>query len=287
MLRHALILLALAAGALPVAGQSRDEARPRDLQRLQEDLANLDDELKDLEPGDAKAEAFRQRAEEIREETIYLKVKMRHQENAGREGTGVLFDEVSELRRSITSLRDDIEGAFGRSDREVQIPDGTELLVRLEEPLSSKTARREDRFEATIFRPVRFEGVNAIPAGTRLRGIVRDCEPAQRPSRSGRLELDFDALYLDRARLDLRGRVTSIWQDDDRPDKKEKAGIGAVLGGVLGGILGGRKGAIAGVLIGGTGAVVATKGDDLELPAGTILAVRLEKPLSVPRRPGR
>jgi hypothetical protein len=127
---------------------------------------------------------------------------------------------------------------------------------------------------------VRASGITAVPAGTRVRGIVRLAEPAERPSRSGRLELDFDALYLERTRLDLRSRVVSVLEEEQRGNTAEKAGIGAVLGGVLGGILGGKKGALAGVLIGGTGAVVATKGDDVELPAGTIVTIRLERPLT-------
>jgi hypothetical protein len=281
-----LTVLALAALALPfsAAAQGAEEARPRDLQRLQDDLRNLDEDLGALEPGDSRAEAFRQRAEEIREDTIALKVKMRRQEQSGREGTGVGMDEVDELRRSIRELRDDLGRAFGADNRrEVQIPEGTQFSVRLDEPLSSRTARREDRFEASVFRPVRSEGILAIPAGARMRGIVSDVEPAQRPSKGGRLDLDFDTLYLDRDRLDIRARVVSI-NDGGPGETAGKAGIGALLGGVLGGILGGHKGAIAGILIGGTGAVVGTRGDEVELPAGAVLIVRLDRPLVVPRR---
>jgi hypothetical protein len=285
-MRHALAAgLALCLVA-PAAFAQHDEARPRDLQRLQEDLANLDDELRALEPGDARTEEFQHRADEIREETIYLKVKMRRQQRGGGEGTGVAFGEVEDLRRAIADLREDMERSAGRESREARIREGTEIYLRLEEGLSSKTARREDRFEASVVRPVRAEGVLAIPAGTRVRGIVREAEPAQRGSKGGTLDLDFDALYLDRSRLDLRVRVVAIHdqQEEDHLDTREKAGIGAVLGGVLGGILGGRKGAIAGILIGGTGAVVATKGDEVDLPPGTVVTVRLERPLVVPRR---
>jgi len=66
----------------------------------------------------------------------------------------------------------------------------------------------------------------------------------------------------------------------------EKAGIGAVLGGVVGSILGGKKGAIVGILVGGTGAVVASKGEEVELPEGTILTLTLEKPLPIPQGEG-
>src|SRR5258708_1521842 len=158
---RSLTVLALAAIALPFSAgaQGREAARPRDLQRLQDGLRNLDEDLRALEPGDSRAESFRQRAEEIREDTIALKVKMRRQERTGREGTGVGMDEVDELRRSIRDLRDDLDRAFGADNRrEVQIPAGTQFSVRLDEPLSSRTARREDPFQASVFRPVRSEG---------------------------------------------------------------------------------------------------------------------------------
>ena len=277
----ALAVLALAASIAPVRAQSGEEARARDLQRLQEDLANLDEELQALEPGDKKTDQFRERAEEIREETIYLKVKMRHNQREGRSGTGVSYEEVANLRRSIADLQEDMDRAFGREAREVRLEEGASILVRLDHPVSSRTARREDRVDASVAQPVRAGGVPALPAGTQVRGVVRDVEPAQRPSKGGRLELGFDALYLDRTRLDMRGRVTEISEGGGRA---EKAGIGAVLGGVLGGILGGKKGVLAGVVLGGGGAVVATKGEDVELPAGTILTVRLERALVVPRR---
>jgi hypothetical protein len=280
------VLAVLVAALLPSSAlaQGREDARPRDLQRLQEDLENLDEDLRALEPGDRKTEEFRQRADEIREETIYLKVKMRRHSRGGSEGTGVSYEEVGDLRRSIATLREDIERSFGRGgEREARIPEGTELQVRLDEPLSSRTARREDRFEASVFRPVRTEGGLAVPAGARIRGIVREAEPAQRGAKGGRLELEFDVLYLDPSRVDIRGRVVSL---DAQGDGKtaEKAGIGAVLGGVLGGILGGKQGAIVGILVGGTGAVVASKGDEVELPAGTIVTVRLDRAVEVPRR---
>src|SRR6266511_4184942 len=156
-------------------------------------------------------------------------------------------------------------------------------LERLDDALSSRTARREDRFEASVLRAVRSGDRVAIPAGSRVRGIVRDVERAQRPSKAGRLDLDFDSLYLDRERLDLRARVVSISEDDRKegPSTAGKAGIGATLGAILGGVLGGSKGALIGILVGGTGAVAGTKGEEVELPAGTVVRIRLERPLTL------
>jgi hypothetical protein len=278
-------LLLGSVAALPALGQTHDEARPRDLQRLQQDLTNLDGALQSLEPGDSRTDDFRRRADEIREEVIYLKVKMRHEQRAGREGTGVPYDEVAEVQRAIRELGEDIERSFGGGrGHELRLDEATEIQVRLDEPLSSKTARSEDRFEASVFRPVRAEGQLAIPAGASVRGIVKRAEPAHRPSKEGRLELDFDALFLDQGRLDLHGHVASLGDGDAKKETVGKAGVGATLGGILGVILGGGKGAVIGGILGGTGAVVGTKGDDVELPAGTVLVVLLDRPLVIPAR---
>jgi hypothetical protein len=282
-----LLALAVSFSAVPLAAQPRDDARVRDVEAVQADLRNLDDELRALEPEDPKTEEFRRRAQEITEDAIYLKVKARRHREEGATGSGVTLAELEALQRSIRELRADIERSFGdkgEARKDVRLSSGTEISVQLSERLSSKTARLEDLVTASVFRPVRAEGVLALPAGTRVRGVVVDVEPAQRPSKGGRLEILFDRIDLDGERLDFRGRVTSIDQGSDTGKTAGKAGLGAVIGGVLGTILGGGKGAIVGVIVGGTGAVVGTKGDEVELPAGTVLTVRLEEPLRIDRR---
>jgi hypothetical protein len=276
----ALALLALAAPSAPAAASSSPEATLDDLQHLQESLANLDADLSALEPNDPKTEEFRKRADEIRDETVYLKVKMEHHQRDGGSGTGLSVEEVARVRRMVDTLRGDMDRAFGRKEGELRLEEGTSIEVRLAHALSSSTARREDPVEASVVEPVRAGGVLALPAGTEVRGVVRDVEAAQRPSKAGRIDIEFDSLYLDHTRFDMRGRVAEIRESGERA---KKAGIGAAVGGILGGILGGKGGAIAGILIGGGGSVAATKGEDVELPAGTVLTVRLERALVITR----
>jgi hypothetical protein len=60
-----------------------------------------------------------------------------------------------------------------------------------------------------------------------------------------------------------------------------KIGIGAGIGAVIGGIAGGGSGAATGAAIGGgagTGLVLATKGEDVVVEAGTELSATLAKP---------
>lgn len=270
------------ATAIPPARAASD----RDLERLQDDLENLDDLLEGLEPDDPQADAFRARAQTLQEDVVYLKVKMRRHREGGGTGTGVGLEEVDRVRRAAAFLREDIERAFGgegASRRSLSLPAGTEFMVRLGQELSSKTARIEDRFEATVDVPVHAESGTALAAGTTLRGIVRSADRAERPSKAGRLDLEFYAVYLGTTRFDVRARVVQIGPHPKAgPSTEKKAGIAGALGGVLGAILGGGTGAIIGIVAGGGGAVLGTKGEEVVLPEGTRLRVRLDKALDLP-----
>jgi len=63
-----------------------------------------------------------------------------------------------------------------------------------------------------------------------------------------------------------------------------KVGAGAGIGAVIGGILGGGKGAAQGAAIGGAaggGAVLATRGKEVELASGSALTAVLASPLTL------
>ena len=281
------LVVALAAFPAPAAADQPGSATSTDLRRLQDDLDSLDDAMDSLRPSHPQYQALKDRGDEIRDDVVYLKVQVRrHQRNP--DAPGPSRDDVDSLRRNITALRTDIEGPMGGDQVTVSgagtLDTGTDIQVRLEQSLSSRTARLEDRFEATVVRPIRAGGSVVIPAGSRVRGIVQAAEPAERPVKAGRLDLTFDTLTLPGgSRMDIRTRVISIKEDIDRGDTARKAGLGALLGAVVGKVIGGTKGALIGLVVGGGGAIVASKGDDVELPEGSVLTLRLERPLTVRR----
>lgn len=282
-----LITLSLAlvlAAVLPAFATHPGAARPSDLQRLQDELVNLDEAIAALDPGNARYQEFQDRADEIQDDVVWLKVQMRRHQRNSQEGLGATAREVDDLRRQISTLRADIETAYNWRTTSGTIPTGTDINVRLEDSISSKTARVEDRFEGSVVQSVRVNDRILIPAGSRVTGTVRMVEPAERPAKGGKLELAFETLWLDDSRrIDLRSRVVALSENMDRSGSAKKATYGALLGGVLGKIIGGTKGALMGVLIGGGGGVLTSKGDEVELPAGTILTLRLEQPLTIGR----
>ena len=288
MKRLTLIGLAVVLGltAAPAAAQVSATA-DRDLLRLQDDLANLDDslyELDEVRPAHPRRNELRDRADRIRERLDRLAADAR----GTSAGTirSVSNEEVRALRRDIAALQRDIDAATNRrlgTGVSSSLPEGTDIQVRLEDSLSSQTARQEDRFEATVALPIHdAQGRDVIPAGTRVRGIVTRVERGERPARAGRLELTLDQIYLDdRNPTPIRSTVVEVDEDIDIASKR--TGVGAAIGGVLGSILGGTKGAVIGAILGGAGAVVSKAGEDVSLPAGTILTLRLDRPLEVRR----
>jgi hypothetical protein len=162
------------------------------------------------------------------------------------------------------------------------VPAGQEIDVRLQSALSSETAKPEQRFEATTVVDLTQNGRVLIPAGSTVYGVVSDVHPAGRLlDRKGSLTLSFDRIHVRGREHQIRGMATQVFESGGIREEAGTAGIGAGVGGVIGGILGGVKGAIVGAVIGAGGAIAATEGKDIELPAGTIIRIRLDSPLGV------
>jgi hypothetical protein len=276
-----------AAGALAFADHP-GSATPSELRELRTEVNRLDDALGMVGNDHPRAREFREREKEIREDLAWLRDQMLQHQQDESKGRGASSAEVESLRKEISRLREDIDAATGRpaSDRsgEVDVPDGTQIQLRLEEPVSSRTARPEDPVVATVVDPVYGggdRGTPAIPAGAEVRGMVETVEKAQRPSKGGRLEMSFGSLVLGGRTVPMDARMVEMKEGgiDER-----RAGLGAVIGGVLGAVIDGKKGALLGAIVGGGGAIVASSGDDVELPAGTLVTVRLDRPLEVARR---
>jgi hypothetical protein len=170
--------------------------------------------------------------------------------------------------------------------RQVTIPAGTLLRLRVDRGFGSDISRIEDPVSATLTSPVVVGGRTVLPAGSAASGYVSQA------TRSGKVK--------GRARVAVRfTRITAAGHDDRyaiqaRPwvgiapaTKKKDAltiGLPAAGGAAIGGIVGGKKGAGIGALAGGgagTAAVLTTRGKEVRVGRGALLAVRLAAPLTV------
>jgi hypothetical protein len=161
------------------------------------------------------------------------------------------------------------------------IPAGQELDVRLGTTLSSKTAKVEQRFEATTVADLMQNGMVLIPAGSRVRGVVSAVDPADRIHRAGSITLSFDQIEVRGRTYPIHAQATNVFESGGIREEAGTAGIGAGAGAIVGGIIGGLKGALIGAVIGAGGAIAATEGKDIGLPAGSIVRIRLDMPVTV------
>ena len=157
--------------------------------------------------------------------------------------------------------------------------------LETENRISSETARIEDRVEAKVTRDVKVGDTIAIPAGSRAIGAVIQVERGGKFKERARLGIRFTTLVLaDGTRLPVS--TETIYREGEAPGNSSaaKIGGGAIGGAILGAILGGAKGAAIGATAGAGGGVAAVQvGDrqEVTLPAGSPITVRLLTPLTV------
>ena len=313
----ALFVLALVGApalATPASTQSTT-ATAADVQRLQDQVYNVDREISRLRTSDPqRVSQLQSELDDLRDEVVYLRVKLRREGTLSRNDYTDVRSRLDDLRGRVRdaggntrdTTRDttgqtstgsgrtqsDTEGTYeprsSTADRTADrgrrtagtsvIPVGQELDVRLQDTLSSDRNQVEDRFTATTVVDLEVDGRVVIPAGAEMRGVISSVHPAGRVDRKGSMTVSFDELTISRRSYPIRGTVTQAIESEGVGGEVAKIGTGAGVGAIIGGILGGFKGAMAGILIGGGGVIAATEGKDVELPAGTILRVSLDTP---------
>jgi len=271
---------------------SAQNATTVDIQRLQDSIDDASRDVTDLRSRDsALASRLETELDDLRDETIYLKVKLRKNETIPRTEYFEMRDRIDNVRSQARGTNRPASGsssssAGAASSRQssgprMDIPVGTELDVRLQQSLSSATAAVEDRFEATTLVDLKDGDRTMIPAGSVLRGVVSSVTKTSRLERKGSLTLAFDQVRVNGREYPIRATVTQAIESEGIKGEAGKIGAGAGVGMIIGGILGGVKGALAGILIGGGGTIAATEGKDVELPAGTVLRVRIDSGLNL------
>ena len=219
----------------------------------------------------------------LKEEVVFMRVMVRRGGTVSRADYNGVRDRLETLRVKSQGRKVSAQPILddpAPSARVWVVPVGTEIDVRLQTALNSATAKVEQRFEATSLVDLKLGGDVVIPAGTVVRGFVGSVRPAGRVERRGSLTLSFDEILLREGPTRLRASVTQAL-DGKMSEDMSRIGTGAVMGAILGGLLGGGKGLLVGVLVGAGGTIAATDGTDVDLPAGTILRVRIDSPLEI------
>ena len=169
------------------------------------------------------------------------------------------------------------------------LPEGSVIVVRTTTPLESATARQGQTFETVVSDTVRVDNYTAIPAGSRIRGVVNFVQAAS-SGRSGVIEVSFDRLTLpDGTAHALSGRLTSTDAAERRQIETDpnarvvlvggQSGMGAAVAGA-----GSQSSPASSILAALGGLLGGSAAREVRVAAGTPLAVQLEQGLVLNRR---
>jgi hypothetical protein len=164
------------------------------------------------------------------------------------------------------------------------IPSGTQLSIRTNEVIDSKTSTVGQRFSGVMYADVlNSSGTVAIPKGADVGLIIRQTSASD-------LVLDVDSVVVNGQRYyvstsDLEKKGAEGVGANRRT--AEMVGGGAAAGAIIGAILGGGKGAAIGAAVGGAGGAgvqVLTRGKEVRVPAETVLNFKLDQDLRLQLR---
>jgi hypothetical protein len=164
----------------------------------------------------------------------------------------------------------------------MSVPAGTEIAIRANESINTRDTASGRTFAAQVDRDiVDANGQLLIPRGSDARLVVR--------------RVGDNSLALDLQSISMNGQsyivntnnvVEGTSRDGVGANRRtaEYTGGGAVLGTLLGAIAGGGKGAAIGALAGGAvgaGTQTLTRGNEVHVPAETVLTFRLDNSLNL------
>jgi hypothetical protein len=168
--------------------------------------------------------------------------------------------------------------------KKVTIPAGTQITVRLNDPLDSERNQVGDSFHGTLGAPIVIDDETVIPLGADVVGRVVDVKSAGRFAGNSVLTLELTSLSMNGKTYNIQ---TNQWSRQGKGEGKNtaiKAGGGAALGAIVGGIAGGGKGAAIGTVAGagaGTGVAATKKGEQIKLGSESTLSFLLINTLTV------
>lgn len=174
----------------------------------------------------------------------------------------------------------------------VSLPAGTQFDITLTTPVDTRTSNIGDKIEGTLVAPLLYEGHTIAETGAVIRGEIVELTRASRAKSEedrASAKFQFTSLQTVDGEKTISATVTNsegkmVAKSTSTRDKLLIGG-GAVAGAIVGKIAGKDTkstilGAVGGAVL-GTGAVLAAKGYELEVPAGSKVSLRVDAPITV------
>lgn len=189
-------------------------------------------------------------------------------------------------QKIITSIHKTIEGNV------IYIAENTSFNVVLQSSINSASLTNNDTIAGTLVNDWVYKNRLIAPSGSVVYGRALNSKKAGLFFANGTMTITFDSILLPNGeQLPLTANVVTIKAKGNRIVKSAARIAGGALVGVFTGVLyalasGGdvTRGVAVGASMGAGGGLINSafsKGDDAEIPAGTLINVRLTKPMSI------
>ena len=167
----------------------------------------------------------------------------------------------------------------------VTLPEGTTLIVRLGETLSTNHNYPGDTFRATLDRPIIADGFIIADKGSKVLGKITALDKSGKFEGTSSLQLALTEIHTtDGQRVHIQTGFVDRRGPANNGASIAKVGGGAALGAIIGAIAGGGKGAAIGAGAGGAlgaGTVMLGKGRPAVIGNETQLTFQLSSPTTI------
>lgn len=156
----------------------------------------------------------------------------------------------------------------------VELPAGTNIVVRMIDGVDSQQNRVGQTFAASLDEPVMLNGNVVIPRGADAVVKLTDSKESGKLTGKTELTLDLVSVKVNGRMVDINTQTVSRDSSSRGARTAKVAGGTAAVGAIIGAIAGGGKGAAIGAGAGaaaGAGAEVVTKGQRVKIPSETRL----------------
>jgi hypothetical protein len=170
------------------------------------------------------------------------------------------------------------------AQRTVTVPAGTRLVVRIVDNISGGNSRAGTLFTARLQGNLMVGNTIAAPDGSTVFGRVIASRGAGRGAGRSELSLELTDIQVNGTRFPILSNDYSVQGSNALGGTASRTARGAGLGAVIGAIGGNAgRGAAIGAVTGG-GASMIARGEQINIPSGTLLEFRLQQPASLPGR---
>jgi len=175
--------------------------------------------------------------------------------------------------------------AVADKEKSETLASGTVIVAALQNTIDTGKNKVGDSVTLRTLEDVLVNQYTVVPAGSTINGEVTHIDPAGRVAGGAELTIRYVGLEMpDGKSYPISATPLRMQGKGDAKESAAEIGGGALVGGLIGGLAGGSgsvaKGAAAGAVV-GTGVAVATKGDQIVLPAGQKIKVSLDAPVTV------